>query len=194
MKSMKRLLTSKTDVNGTMDTEAVAAGLLQYRNTPDPCSGLSPAQVVFGRPIRDLLPIEPQTQVFASPAIHPVWRETWAQQEEALRMRFARQLDSLDNHTRALPALKPGDTVRLQNQARPHARRWDRTDVVVDAKSHDQYLVKVHGSGRVTLRNRQFLRRIQSLSGPDPTLRLLSESTGTAVPHASGIGRTSPSL
>ena len=39
--------------------------------------------------------------------------------------------------------------------------------MIVD-KSHDQNLVKVHGSGRVTLRNRQFLRRIQSLTGSGP--------------------------
>ena len=166
VKSMKRLLTSKTDVNGGIDNEAVAAGLLQYRNTPDPTSGLSPAQVVFGRPIRDLLPIAPPTQVFHSLAVHPVWRETWTQQEEALRLRFARQVDDLDAHTRALPPLTPGDTVRLQNQTGPHAKRWDRTGVVVVAKPHHQYLVKVHGSGRVTLRNRQFLRRIQSLADP----------------------------
>ena len=168
VKSMKRLSTSKTESNGGLDTEAVAAGLLQYRNTPDPSSGMSPAQVVFGRPIRDFLPVAPPSQVFHCPTVHPVWRETWAQQEEALRLRFARQTDQMDAHTRALPALTPGDTVRLQNQTGPHGKRWDRTGVVVVAKPHDQYLVKVHGSGRVTLRNRQFLRRIQSLAGSGP--------------------------
>ena len=194
VKSMKRLLTSKTDNNGGLDTEAVAAGLLQYRNTPDPQSGLSPAQVVFGRPIRDLLPMAPQTQVFHSQAVHPVWRETWAQQEEALRLRFAKQVDDLGVHTRALPALSPGDTVRLQNQTGPHGKRWDRTGVVVVAKPHDQYLIKVHGSGRVTLRNRQFLRRIENLAGAGslPTAPAVSPPSASPSSHTSPLASRSP--
>ena len=186
VKSMKRLLTSKTDVNGGLDTEAVAAGLLQYRNTPDPSSGLSPAQVVFGRPIRDLLPLAPHTQVFNNPAVHPVWRETWAQQEEALRLRFATQVEQLDSRTRALPALSPGDIVRLQNQSGSHGKRWDRTGVVIVAHEHDQYLVKVHGSGRTTLRNRQFLRRIQNLAGTGPAPAPYPTAATTRLPSPTG--------
>ncbi|KAK7065545.1 hypothetical protein SK128_007213, partial [Halocaridina rubra] len=34
--------------NGGLDTEAVAAGLLQCCNMPDPQTGMSPAQIVFG--------------------------------------------------------------------------------------------------------------------------------------------------
>lgn len=76
VKSMKRLLTAHTDANGSPDMEAVTAGLLQYRNTPYPQTGMSPAQVVFGRNLRDLLPVAPGTQVFTNPMVHPVWRDT----------------------------------------------------------------------------------------------------------------------
>ena len=41
----------------------------------------------------------------------------------------------------------------VQNEVGPHRKRWDRTGVVVEAKPHGQYLIKTHGSGRVTLRN-----------------------------------------
>ena len=164
VKSMKRLLTAHTDSHGGIDTEAAAAGLLQYRNTPDPEIGLSPAQIVFGRNLRDLLPVTPDSTVFDNEAVHPVWRETWKHQEKALRLRFARQTDHLGQHTRHLPPLPPGATVVIQNQSEPHSKRWDRTGIVVQAKPHDQYLVRVHGSGRVTLRNRRFLRQITSLS------------------------------
>ena len=72
VKSMKRLLMSHTDGNGGLDTEAVAAGLLTFRNTSDPETGLSPPQIVFGRHLRDLLPVAPREQIFSSPAVHPV--------------------------------------------------------------------------------------------------------------------------
>lgn len=163
VKSMKRLLTSHTDMYGSVDTEAVAAGLLQYRNTPDPETGVSPARVVFGRNLSDLLPVQPNSPVFQNPVVHPVWRDAWKNQEDALRLRFMKQTDR-QQYSRQLPPLQPGDKVLLQNQTGPHSRRWDRTGVVVEAKPHDQYHVKVHGSGRLTLRNRKFLRQIKELS------------------------------
>lgn len=163
VKSMKRLLTSHTGTNGNMDTEAVAAGLLQYRNTPDPETGMSPAQIGFGHNIPDLLPVCPRTPVFDNTSVHPVWRETWKNQENALRLRFFKQVNNLDQRTRQMPPLDVGDKVLVQNQTGPHEKRWDRTGTVVEAKSHNQYRVKVDGSGRLTLRNRQFLKRIQGL-------------------------------
>ncbi|KAK3875648.1 hypothetical protein Pcinc_019502 [Petrolisthes cinctipes] len=110
VKSMKRLLTSHTDANGSPDTEAVAAGLLQYRNTPDPQTGMSPAQIVFSRNLRDLLPIAPEKQIFTNPMVHPVWRQTWEKQEEALRLRFAKQVDDLRHNVWQLPPLVPDCT------------------------------------------------------------------------------------
>ena len=32
--------------------------ILQHRNTPDPDTGVSPAQVLFGRSIKDFMPIQ----------------------------------------------------------------------------------------------------------------------------------------
>ena len=164
VKAMKRLLASSTPDTGTMDTERVAGGLLQFRNTPDPETGLSPAQIVFGRSLRDLLPVSPSKPVFEHPWVHPVWRDTWACQEQALKMRFARQVHVLGRHARSLPPLTPGTIVLVQNQTGPHPTRWDRTGIVSEVRPHDQYLVRVHGSGRVTLRNRRYLRPIQALS------------------------------
>ena len=72
-------------------------------------------------------------------------------------------MDSLSEKTRNLQPLSVGDVCRVQNQTGHHPTKWDRTGVVVQAYSNDQYLVKVHGSGRITSRNRKFLRKIQPL-------------------------------
>ena len=43
-------------------------------------------------------------------------------------------------------------------QKGPNPTKWDRSGVVMESPGHDQYRVKVDGSGRLTLRNRRFLR------------------------------------
>ena len=52
---------------------------------------------------------------------------------------------------------------------------------IVEAKNHDQYLVKLDGSNRVTLRNRKFIRKADapSLVIPPPI-----DSCPTLVPEA----------
>ncbi|XP_014670894.1 PREDICTED: classical arabinogalactan protein 9-like [Priapulus caudatus] len=37
-------------------------------------------------------------------------------------------------------------------------KQWDKTGIVVEKGDHDQYVIKVAGSGRLTTRNRTFLR------------------------------------
>ena len=57
--------------------------------------------------------------------------------------------------------LEVGSTVQVQNQTGPHARKWDLSGVVLESLGHDSYLVKMDGSGRITKRNRKFLRAIR---------------------------------
>ena len=40
----------------------------------------------------------------------------------------------------------------------PHPTKWDRTGIVLEVRQFDQYVVRVDGSGSVTLRNRKYLR------------------------------------
>jgi hypothetical protein len=41
----------------------------------------------------------------------------------------------------------------------PHPTKWDKTGIIIEVRQFDQYVVRVDGSGRVTLRNRKFLRK-----------------------------------
>ncbi|XP_043204419.1 uncharacterized protein LOC122371791 [Amphibalanus amphitrite] len=154
VKTVKRMIEGNTGDNGELNVRRFQRAMLNYRNTPDPTTGLSPAQCVFGRPVRDFIPIPPGQY-----RPHPTWRETLSAREEALRNRHMRDHERWSAHTRRLPPLTVGDAVRLQNQIGRYPRKWDKTGRVVEVRQHNQYMVRVDGSGRMTLRNRQFLRK-----------------------------------
>ena len=189
VKSMKRLLSGNVGPDGSLDTDAVISGLLQYRNTPDSSTGMSPAMILFGRSIRDRIPIPPGTSVFQSP-INPVWRRTWQAREEGLRIRFAKQVDAMRPHTKDLPPLPARAKVRMQNLSGHHPKRWDRSGSVVELLPFDQYLVRTHGSGRVVRRNRRHLRQVVTVSDAPrypttpPTVPPTLPGTSPSVTHA----------
>ena len=153
VKTAKRMLMENLSPAGKLNTDRFFRALLCHRTTPDRDTGLSPAQVVFGRVIRDFLPVLPQQY-----KPRPEWTLSMEQRELALARRHAKQGAVLSEHTKALKPLKVGDTVLIQNQTGPKPNKWDKTGMVVEKMMNDQYRIKTDGSGRVTLRNRRFLR------------------------------------
>ena len=55
VKSGKRLLRDNMDPDGKVNNDKFLRAMLQYRNTPQPDTRLSPAQVVYGRYLRDFI-------------------------------------------------------------------------------------------------------------------------------------------
>ena len=84
--------------------------------------------------------------------ISNMWHDAWSKTEEALRFGYVKLLVNLSDKTKSLPSLNCGDHVMIKNQTGPFPNKWGKTGV----KRHD---VKVDGSGRLTVRNRKFLRK-----------------------------------
>ena len=165
VKSTKRLLECNIGPDGSLDTDEVVRALLQLRNTPDRDCKLSPAQILFGRPLRDSMPyMNKSTSIFDNKDILCQWHKLWKAKEDAIRSRSIRTFEKLSEHSRPLPPLMEGDSVFIQNQSlnSPKSNKWDRQGVVVVKRNYDQYLIRTSGTGRLTLRNRRFLKKFDA--------------------------------
>ena len=174
VKTAKRLLRNNVGPTGSLDNDKLLRALLQIRNTPDPDCNLSPAQIIYGRPIRDAFGFSNRLQKYSNPHVLPMWREAWATKESALRTRFVKTSEKLNEHSRNLPPLTRQDRCFIQNQTGNAPYKWERTGTVVEVLPHDKYIVKVDGSGRLTTRNRRFLRKFMSAS---PNINLAAPLT-----------------
>ena len=108
VKTAKRLLMSSTWPTGSLDHDRFLCAMLQLRNTPDPDCNLSPAQIIFGRPLRDTLSFVNRLEKFSNPNIRPLWHHAWAAREEALLTWITQTAESLRAHSRQLRPLAIG--------------------------------------------------------------------------------------
>ena len=57
VKSTKRMIQATLGPGGTLDNNKFSRAMLAYRNTPDQDTNRSQAQVLFGRHVRDFIPV-----------------------------------------------------------------------------------------------------------------------------------------
>ena len=133
--------------------------MMQYRNTPNPETRLSPAQVVFGRQIKDFLPV-------LGHKYEP--KQEWGLVQEARDRVMARRLERdgarLEMYTKKQKVIPVGESVAVQNQIWRFPTKWDKTGTVVENLDHDKVRVRLDGSRRLTVRNRRFVKKIVSPS------------------------------
>ncbi len=163
VKTAKRILQDNTGPGGNIDNDKVIKALLQHRNTPMSDIGLSPAQMLYGRQLRDCLPTPAEAC-----KIRPEWKMLAEDRERALAKRNIISIERYNEHTKTLPELKTGDYVAIQNQTGPRPNRWEKTGVVVEKGENRQYTIRMDGSGRCSLRNRRFLRKIKPVCADRP--------------------------
>ena len=164
VKTAKRLLRAHMNPTGTLETVDITKALLQYRNTPDRDTGISPAQMLYGRKLPDFLPNKPKEFVVPKQdQFSELWRNTAEWRELALARRSQKVHEKLSEHTRDLKPLSVGDNVLVQNLLGNNPKRWDKRGVILEVLPHRQYKVKMDGSRRISLRNRKHLRKFEPL-------------------------------
>ena len=90
------------------------------------------------------------------------WRFDRDMREQALAVKFAELEKELGGGARKLRDLEVGDMVQIQNQRGTDPKRWNKSGKIIEKLDYDQYLVKVDGGGRITRRNRRYLKKIIS--------------------------------
>ena len=170
VKTAKRILTENVAADGSLNTDQVCRALLQYRNTPIQHLGLSPAQILFHRNLRDGLPTDPRAL-----RPHTRWIEAACNREEAYRKRNIALTGRYNRTTRNLAELPPGTTVLVQDQHVGNRRRWNKSGTIVEANNR-QYDVRMDGSGRIVSRNRRFIKPIQNHIASEVRSELINPS------------------
>ena len=130
--------------------------VLQYRNTPMQDSRRSPAQMVFGRQMRDFIP---SLTYKYEPA------KDWAVSQEHRERTLAnkREMDHQrwSYRTKDLQELEVGTAVAIQNQTGQNPTKWDKTGIIIENKPNSKVMIKVDGSRHVTMRNRRHVRPME---------------------------------
>ena len=150
IKTAKRMLQDNTGPNGSLKTDAVCRALLQYRNTPIKNLGLSPAQLLFHRHLRDALPMRSS---LLKP--HKRWIIAASNREKAFQERNSATAARYNTFTRDLKPIPIGSRILIQDFK--NKKRWNRSGRVVE-RDDRQYTICVDGSSRVITRNRKFIR------------------------------------
>jgi len=150
VKQMKRLIHCTFDPQlGTVNLEKCTKALLLFRNTPRRPSGLSPAEILFGRVLRDGVPTKLDQYL-------PQHREAVLRRQEAVES-YRRQMEKIENVRR----FRKGDRVAVQD---PVSKRWNLRAIVIDEPKFRNYIVETEEGGRYR-RNQKFLKL---LPNPNP--------------------------
>ena len=150
VKAVKRLV-QKVCTRGELDSDEFAQGLLELRNTPR-ADGRSPAQVLYGRPLRSTVPAHHR-------AFADVWQRAAEECDERAAVFKSRVAAHYDASARPLQQLRLSQSVLLQD---PKTGLWDRTGAIVGIGNRRDYLVRLP-SGRVYWRNRRYIRPLRPL-------------------------------
>ena len=177
VKSAKRLLRDHCSPSGRLDTDAYMMAIMAHRNTPDPFLGLSPGQIVYGRPLQDTFRFMSDNK-FSDQRVRGIWWEAWAN-----RHHFYSQREATNVHARELGLLDVGAKVFVQNQHGNHPLFWDKTGTVIEILPNSAFQVKYDGSGRLAKKTQRHLRKFERLDVQNLQSTMPMQTSGPAAPQ-----------
>eukprot|EP00094_Tigriopus_californicus_P002070 TCALIF_01996-PA protein Name:"Similar to TY3B-I Transposon Ty3-I Gag-Pol polyprotein (Saccharomyces cerevisiae (strain ATCC 204508 / S288c))" AED:0.06 eAED:0.13 QI:0/0/0/0.88/0.12/0.11/9/0/1153 len=152
VKALKKLV-----IGAKHDPDAIAAGILAFRNTPR-YGGRSPAELLFGRNIRDTLPTHPT-------ASDPRWRKPFRKLDEMAESQQGKLANYYNSRTRPLKALSVGTPVIIQDH---QTRRWTGRGVVLEIlPKHDYARTWKNSQKKLSVPPH---RAVHSRNRPNPTI------------------------
>lgn len=170
VKAMKALV-MKTAPSGDLDIDAFRQALLEWRNTPRQ-HGRSPAQIVFGHPLRSLIPTHRR-------AFAPEWQPPDKLWKAAAAEHQKKTVTWYDSRSRAIPPIERGRRVRLQD---PLSKKWDSEGIIIAVGRRRDYKIQLP-NGRIHWRNRRLVRPHEGdLEAPDEPEEMRPASDGTPPP------------
>ena len=149
------------------------------RNTPRQDVNCSPAELVFGRHVRSIIPARTKP--------HGMLNTTKRQQRKnTIRKHY-------DQHAKPLPELKPGDMVFFQS---PHKEGWEQG--IVTKKLRSRTYKVTNPQGTTFRRNRVHIQKPRDYKEPDihnpaPWFPSLRSSTAEALFHPTASEQVNPS-
>lgn len=93
-------------------------------------------------------------------------------------------LENLSEHSHPLSPLESGDRAFIQNQSGLFLKKWDKSGTVVEIRGHDQYVVKVAESGRLSETVDSFENMSNQQTAVQTNATPLLPSTGFEMPDA----------
>ena len=124
------------------DSDAVTQALLAHANTPCKTLGLSPAQLAYGRTLKDCFPRNVETLTPIPENL--LSADAKEQRKMKIRVEAGKRLDL---HTKVLKELEVGDHVQMLNLRGRHPLKSDQVGVITANNIFSNYSVKVSGSG-----------------------------------------------
>ena len=155
LKHLKKMLRDIVGNSGNLDSDAVTEALLCHANTKCRVLNKSPAELAYGRCLKDFFPRSVKS-LLPIPA-NLLSGEVKDKLQEKIRSEGGQRWSE---HTRVLPELKIGDFVQIQNLKGRNPLKSDYNGEIVGRHNVNSYAVKVNGTGKTTVRNRASLRKI----------------------------------
>ena len=141
--------------SGNLDSDAVTEALLCHANTKCMVLNKSPAELAYGRCLKDFFPRSVKSLLPIPENL--LSGEVKDKLQEKIRSEGGQRWSE---HTRVLPELKIGDFVQIQNLKGRNPLKSDYNGEIVGRHNVNSYAVKVNGTGKTTVRNRASLRKI----------------------------------
>ena len=129
VKTTKRMLQDCLSRHGSLDNDRFLQAILQYRNTPHQDCRKSPAQMVFGRSLRDYIPAMPYKYIPSAD-----WCISQEMRERLLAKSRETEGEKLARNTKELNSV--GTPVVIQNQTGRYPTKWDKTGIIVEVRPH----------------------------------------------------------